>query len=66
MNVAVNGEARRLDSGTTVADLLRNLELENKPVAVERNGATIPKVEHPKTMLAEGDRVEIVTFVGGG
>jgi sulfur carrier protein len=66
MNVALNGEARRLDSGTTVAELLRSLELEGKPVAVERNGSTVPKSDHARTALAEGDRVEIVTFVGGG
>ena len=66
MNVAVNGEDRRLDLGTTVADLLRSLELLGKPVAVERNGSTVPKAQHAQTALVEGDRVEIVTFVGGG
>ena len=66
MNVAVNGEARRLESGTTVAALLRELDLEGKPVAVERNGATVPKADHKSLELSEGDRIEIVTFVGGG
>jgi len=66
MNVAVNGETRPLDPGTTVAELLRDLDLEGKPVAVERNGNTVPKTDHEKTRLAEGDRLEIVTFVGGG
>ena len=66
MNVAINGEGRRLDPDTTVADLLRGLELEGKPVAVERNGETVPKTSHASTRLAEGDRIEIVTFVGGG
>ena len=66
MNVAVNGRDRRLESGTTVAALLRELELEGKPVAVERNGITVPKADHAHTHLADGDRVEIVTFVGGG
>ena len=66
MNVAVNGEGRRVEPGTTVEALLRDLELERKPVAVERNGSTIPKADHAKTELAEGDRIEIVTFVGGG
>jgi sulfur carrier protein len=66
MNVAVNGETRPLDPGTTVAELLRDLELEGKPVAVERNGAAVPKTDHQSTLLFEGDRVEIVTFVGGG
>jgi len=66
MNVVVNGEGRRLEAGTTVADLLRDLELEGRPVAVEINGATVAKGAYPKTELVEGDRVEIVGFVGGG
>jgi sulfur carrier protein len=66
MNVAINGEGRRLDPDTTVAELLRSLDLEGKPVAVERNGVTLPKARHASTRLAEGDRIEIVTFVGGG
>jgi len=66
MNVVVNGEGRRFEAGMTVEALLRDLELEGKPVAVERNGITVPKSDHSKTPLAEGDRVEIVTFVGGG
>ena len=66
MNVAINGENRRLDSVTTVAELLRRLDLEGKPVAVERNGETVRKADHGTTKLNEGDRVEVVTFVGGG
>ena len=66
MNVAVNGEGRRLEPGTTVAALLRDLELEGKPVAVERNGETLPRSDHATTTLRDGDRIEIVTFVGGG
>jgi sulfur carrier protein len=66
MNVAINGEARRLDSVATVAELLRLLDLEGKPVAVERNGETVRKADQPTTRLTEGDRLEIVTFVGGG
>jgi sulfur carrier protein len=66
MRVSLNGESRRVDSGATVAELLRELELEGKPVAVERNGETVPKSNHATTALAEGDRIEIVTFVGGG
>lgn len=66
MNVVVNGEGRRLEAGTTVADLLRDLELEGRPVAVEINGATVAKGAYPKTELVEGDRVEIVSIVGGG
>jgi thiamine biosynthesis protein ThiS len=66
MNVVVNGEGRRLDPGTTVSALLRELDLEGKPVAVEVNGAAVPKKAYARTELVEGDRVEIVTLVGGG
>ena len=66
MNVVVNGAGRRLEPGTTVADLIRDLELEGRPVAVEINGATVAKGAFSKTELVEGDRVEIVGFVGGG
>jgi thiamine biosynthesis protein ThiS len=66
MNITLNGESRRLDPGRTVADLLKELELGGQPVAVERNGETLPKSSHGTTTLAEGDRIEVVTFVGGG
>ncbi|HTF57356.1 MAG TPA: sulfur carrier protein ThiS [Planctomycetota bacterium] len=66
MNVVVNGDGRRLDPGTTVSALLRDLELEAKPVAVEVNGQAVPKNAYARSELAEGDRVEIVTLVGGG
>lgn len=66
MTVLVNGKPRELGEGRTVADLLRELELEGRPVAVERNRAVIPRSEFPSTPLREGDRIEIVTFVGGG
>lgn len=66
MNITLNGEIRPLEPGQTVAALLRDLDLEGKPVAVERNGETVPKSNHPRTELCEGDRIEIVTFVGGG
>ena len=66
MNVAVNGQDRRLDPGFTIAELLKELDLEGKPVAVERNGEAVRKSDHATTRLAEGDRIEVVTFVGGG
>ena len=66
MKIAVNGEDRVVDAAVTIAALLKELDLLGKPVAVERNGETVPKFEHPTTALSEGDRLEIVTFVGGG
>ncbi len=66
MTIDLNGESRVLDAGTTVAELLKRLDLEGKPVAVERNGETVPKSKLASTRLSEGDRIEIVTLVGGG
>ena len=66
MDIVLNGERRTLAPGSTAADLLRNLELDGKPVAIERNGETVRKSDFPTTWLVDGDRIEVVTFVGGG
>ena len=66
MEIIVNGESRQIDGGTTVLDLLRTLSLPETRVAVERNRSLVRKTEFAGTVLGEGDRVEIVTFVGGG
>ena len=49
-----------------VRDLIVHLGLDGGPVAVERNLEVVPRAEHPLAVLAEGDVVEIVHFVGGG
>ena len=66
MEILVNGETRQVDAGTTVLSLLRALSLPETRVAVERNLALVRKAEFADTVLSEGDRIEIVTFVGGG
>ena len=66
MDVTVNGDARTLPEGTTVADLLARLEVRLDLVAVERNGEIVPKARHAATTLDDGDALEVVTFVGGG
>ncbi len=66
MLVHVNGETRELPPGTTVAELLSELDLRPEQVAVEQNQRLVPRREHGRTLLAEGDRLEIVTLVGGG
>lgn len=66
MRVTVNNEVREVGVGTTVADLLRALELEGKPCAAEVNRKLVPKREHGSRVLLEGDVVELVTLVGGG
>jgi sulfur carrier protein len=52
--------------GTTVAALIDVLGLADRRVAVERNREVVPRAQHSSTVLAAGDRLELVTFVGGG
>jgi len=66
IQVTVNGAAHRLDRPVEVSALLSTLNLVGKKVAVERNGEIVPKSAHASTLLAEGDRLEIVVAVGGG
>lgn len=66
MSIHVNGEPRETPDGCTIAGLLELLDVRMKGVAVERNLEVIPRAEHATTVLAEGDRVEVVTLVGGG
>jgi thiamine biosynthesis protein ThiS len=66
VQISLNGEPRQVTQGSTVADLLRELELEGARVAVERNQRIVPTPSRAAERLAEGDRLEIVTFVGGG
>ena len=66
LSILVNGSVRRCGDGATVADLIRDLALEGKRIAVERNGEIVPKSRHDSTPLVPGDRVEVVRAVGGG
>ena len=66
MQLIVNGESRRLDGQGTVADLIAALGLDPRKVAVERNLEIVPRSLHATTSLMDGDRLEIVQFVGGG
>lgn len=61
----VNGETQKTDAAT-VADLLKQLGLAGQAVAVEVNQAVVPKKQHGEATLNDGDRVELVTLVGGG
>lgn len=65
MNVQINGELRCIDS-KTVMDLIRSLDLDPTRLAVELNRDIVTKRDYESTMLADGDRIEIVQFVGGG
>jgi thiamine biosynthesis protein ThiS len=66
MEIFVNGERRSVEPNTTVADLLEALGLDPRQLAVERNLELAPRTAHATTRLMPGDRVEIVTLVGGG
>jgi thiamine biosynthesis protein ThiS len=66
MQVVVNGEAKTVDEGLTIADLIASLDLAPERVAVEVNQRLVRRAEHRQTRLNPGDRVEIVTLVGGG
>ena len=64
--ITVNGAARPVPAGQTVAVLLEALSLDRRKVAVERNEAIVPRSQYDTTELAPGDQVEIVHFIGGG
>lgn len=66
MDIQLNGEPRRLEEATTVAMLLNAEGLAERRVAVEVNGAILPKSTHAAHQLHAGDRVEIVHALGGG
>jgi sulfur carrier protein len=66
MDILLNGEPRQLAAPTTLADLLRVEGLAERRVAVEVNGAIVPRAVHGSLQLASGDRVEIVHALGGG
>lgn len=66
MRIELNGSPKELDGSPTVADLVRQLGLERAACAVEVNARLVRTSEHPTHALREGDRVEVVTLVGGG
>ncbi|MBN2216334.1 MAG: sulfur carrier protein ThiS [Pirellulales bacterium] len=66
MQITLNGQPRDVAPGTSIAALLEELQLAGRPVAVEVNLELIPRGQHAAHLLAEGDRLEIVTLVGGG
>jgi thiamine biosynthesis protein ThiS len=64
--ILLNGEPRVIGSGVTVGDLLAELKLQPKYLAVELNERVLPRARFGSVRLQPGDRVEIVTLVGGG
>lgn len=66
MNLILNGEPRTFESLRDVAALVAALGLDPRKVAVERNLEIVPRSAYGRTPLADGDRIEIVHFIGGG
>jgi len=66
IQVIVNGNPDQLDDGATVAALVAKYNLAPPRVAVEINRELVPRRDYGATVLKDGDRIEIVTFVGGG
>lgn len=66
MRLTINGEERELAAAPTIAALLVELGLDRRKLAVERNLEIVPRSLFAATALADGDRIEIVAFVGGG
>jgi sulfur carrier protein len=66
VQVFLNGQAREIPDAATIADLLGELQLAARQVAVEVNLELVPRVKHGEHRLSPGDRLEVVTLVGGG
>ena len=65
VNIVLNGEEKQVTAGTVTA-LIDEIGLDGRKVAVERNLEIVPKSQYLGTALTDGDRIEIVHFVGGG
>ena len=64
--IELNGETREVPDGSSAADLIRELGLREGMVAVEVNQRVVPRDQRQQTLLRSGDRVELVTMMGGG
>ena len=66
MTLTINGETRQFGDSVSVAALLTGMGLDPKKIAVERNHEIVPRSQYDGTVLADGDKLEIVQFIGGG
>lgn len=66
MTITLNGEAHPIAESTTLLQLIEQLELNPRQVAVEVNQQLVPREEHSDRILHDGDSLEVVTLVGGG
>ena len=66
ISLTINGEHRRFETPLTAGQLVANLELAGRRVALERNGEIVPRGQFDQQQLSDGDFIEIVVAVGGG
>lgn len=66
IDIVVNGQPRTVPRGASIAMLLTELQLDPRHLAVEVNMQLAPRTQHAEFVLSPGDRVEVVTLVGGG
>jgi sulfur carrier protein len=66
MRIQVNGRDHEVGGATSVLSFIESLGWDVRKIAVERNLEIVPRSAHATTMLQDGDRLEIVNFVGGG
>ena len=66
MYILVNGKETEIQAGDTATSLISRLQLNPHTIVIERNGTILKKQQWDETTLNQGDRLEIVTFVGGG
>jgi len=65
LDIHLNGEQKSV-AATNIAELICELDMENRMIAIERNMEVVPKSEYMETVLEHGDRIEIVHMIGGG
>ena len=66
MDIQLNGEAKSLIKSTTIAEMVIELGLDSRKIAIEQNRAIVPKSAYSTTNLSHADEIEIVAFMGGG
>ncbi len=66
MKLVINGEERAFDQVRTLAELVESMGLKSDRVAIEHNRGIVPRAEWAQTVVQDGDRLEVVHFVGGG
>jgi sulfur carrier protein len=66
ISITLNGASREFSQPLTFSELVDELSLAGRRIAVERNGEIVPRSTFPEARLADGDRIEVVVAVGGG